>query len=257
MNDTSADARAASIVCHHATISRAGFQLGPINLSICAGTTLLMGRNGAGKTTLIRAVLGLEPLSSGSIEIAGASAHHRSTRRTALRKIGYVPQEALLPHRAQVSDIVSYAAWLKGVPRGKTDHQVAEALDLLDIGDFGPRHIRELSGGERQRVSIAMALVHRPEVLVLDEPSAGLDPVQRLSLRHVLSRIASESTVLISTHLVDDILHDDRSIVMLDRGRVTFTGSAEDVAAHAGPGEAAGSVIERGVWNLLGGKDLR
>jgi len=239
---------------HAATVERGTFTLGPIDLSIGRGTTFLVGRNGAGKTTLMRSTVGLEPLAAGRIVVAGIDMASRRDHRDVMRRIGFVPQSVAIPPSARVEDVVSYAAWLKGLSRQDTRTRVTEALEALDVGAFRKRIVRGLSGGERQRVSIAMSLVHRPDVLLLDEPSAGLDPIQRVSLRRLLDRIAHDRAVVISTHIVEDLGTDDHDFVVLDQGTIRYTGGAPGLRALADDGAGPAS-LERGIWHVLGGAE--
>ncbi len=204
---------------------------------------MLVGRNGAGKTTLMRTIVGLERPSSGRVEIAGFGIRAAQERRDAIRRIGYVPQAAAIPPSARVTDILAYAAWLKGVPAADTRTQGEDALEQVSLADFHSRRVGTLSGGERQRLSIAMALVHRPDVLVLDEPSVGLDLVQRAQLTRIIDRLGSEHAVLLSTHLVEDISETSGRIVVIRDGQIRFTGTPADVGEDLG----------RGLWQLLGG----
>jgi len=238
--------------CEGVEVARGGFRLGPVDLAIGRGVTVLVGRNGAGKTTLLQAVAGLLPTTAGRFELAGLAPDDRRTRGALMSRIGYVPQGAEVPGGARVVEVVRYAAWLKAVPRRQTASSVADALDELDVGHLASRRVRTLSGGERQRVSIAMSLVHQPVLLVLDEPSVGLDPVQRVALRRLVDRLGETRAVVVSTHVVADIDAGDDTVVVLDAGRVTFTGTAAAVAALAGPGDQGGTDLERGLWRLLG-----
>lgn len=243
------------IECSAVTVERGEFRLGPIDLTIARGTTILLGRNGAGKTTFLRSIVGLEALASGAIRVRGIGTTDRRARRDLMRRVGFAPQEAAIPHAARVADTVAYAAWLKGVPHSATRERVQESLEILDIGSLALRHIRDLSGGERQRVSIAMALVHRPDVLLLDEPSAGLDPIQRVSLRRLLDGIASDRAVVLSTHLVEEVGGGRESVVVLKDGAIAFNGSAAQLEDHSGDSAAGNSALERGIWSVLGGED--
>lgn len=244
----------APLTCVCLEANRGSFHLGPVDLSVGIGMTVLVGRNGAGKTTLLRTMVGLIRPTAGEVQIAGSDPHHDRQAREARRQIGYVPQGAQVPPAARVEDIVAYAAWLKGVPRSETRGLVDAAMTALDITPFARRRARTLSGGERQRVSLAMALVHRPSVLVLDEPSVGLDPVQRVQLRRTLDALAAERAVLVSTHLVEDIGSED-AVVALAKGRVTFDGRAADLTAGDAPAGTGSTTLEQGLWNLLGGDE--
>lgn len=172
-----------------------------------------------------------------------------------MRQVGYVPQGADVPGPARVVDIVRYSAWLKGVPRSEATAAVDNALRELSITEFRDRKARTLSGGERQRVSIAMALVHRPSVLILDEPTVGLDPVQRLQLRENIVELSRTRAVVLTTHLVEDIGEGDGAVVAMAEGRVTFVGSADSVRDLGSEGGRGATPLERGLWRVLGGDE--
>lgn len=242
------------IDCRSVSLTRGAFHLGPLDLEIAGGVTVLLGRNGAGKTTFLRSLMGLEKLNSGSIEVGGMNIADRKSRRSLMRRVGFAPQVASLPGASRVGETVAYAAWLKGVPRSRSAAAVSEALEIVNIGDFMKRRNGELSGGQRQRVSIAMAVVHDPDVLLLDEPSAGLDPVQRLSLRNVIDGIAEHRAVVHSTHLIEEV-HDDRGLVVVLRdGEIAFSGTGAEIKDLGTESSVGATDLERGVWNLLGGE---
>ncbi len=242
------------IECNGLVVERGDFVLGPIDLTISTGATILLGRNGAGKTTLLRSFMGLEALSGGEILVDGISTRDRRLRRESMLRVGFAPQLAALPKSARVADTVAYAAWLKGVKRQESADRVRVALETLNIEQFAGRRVGGLSGGERQRVSIAMAIVHEPQVLLLDEPSAGLDPIQRVSLRNVIDEIATDRAVLLSTHLVEEVAGGREHVVVLDNGSIVFTGSAAELEDRANSSAPGNSALERGIWTTLGGE---
>lgn len=243
------------IECDDLTLSRGDFRLGPVSLSVGVGPTTLVGRNGAGKTTLLRSLVGLERPRGGQVSINGMDPYDRAARSAVMRQIGYVPQGADVPGAARVADIVSYCAWLKGVPRREATAAVGDALREVSITEFGDRRARTLSGGERQRVSIAMALVHRPSVLILDEPTVGLDPVQRLQLRENILELARTRAVVLTTHLVEDIGEGDGAVVAMAAGKVSFVGSADSVRQMGTESGRGATPLERGLWRVLGGDE--
>lgn len=240
------------LACSGVEVDLGKFHLGPIDMELGRGVTTLVGRNGAGKTTLLRTIVGLQGLRAGRVDIAGSSPHGRHQAKLVYRSIGYVPQGAVVPGGARVGDIVAYSAWLKGVSRSDTASLVASILRELSIEDFARRRVRTMSGGERQRVSLAMALVHRPSILVLDEPSVGLDPVQRVGFRRMLDLLARERAVLLSTHLIEDMGGSNDTIVVLRDGVVAFTGTPAELSANATPVDIGSSDLERGLWRILG-----
>ncbi len=220
------------------------------------GVVVLVGPNGSGKTTLLRVLATLRRPQAGSAHLAG---HDLRTVRGAARArhaLGYLPQDPEALSHLRVHEAVEYAAWLKRVPRRERADRVTAALVDLDlVGRAGDR-LGALSGGTRQRAHIAQAVVHRPSVLLLDEPSTGVDAEHRVELRQVLRRLAAGRLVVLSTHLTEDIeLLADR-VVALDAGRVRFDGTPNELAAlgtHEAAGDLAGEparAIERGLRAL-------
>ncbi|MBC3186849.1 ATP-binding cassette domain-containing protein [Corynebacterium sp. zg-331] len=138
-----------------------------LDWEIGSGVTVLLGPNGSGKSTLIKCLAGILPVQEGVITFAEGDSC-----------IGYVPQNPSLPALARVRDLLSYAAWLSGVPRGEIPRRVDAVVERLDLGELQRRRVRTLSGGERQRVAIGVGVINDPSLLLLDEPTVGLDPSQ-------------------------------------------------------------------------------
>ena len=191
---------------HGITVSRFGHEiLANVSITLEPGITALLGPNGAGKTTLLEA-------------IGGSS-----------RDVGYMPQHWRPIPGFTVRDGVVYAGWLKGLARDQSRLAVEQALNVVDLEKLADRKASRLSGGERQRAGLAESVVHRPDLLLLDEPTVGLDPEQRSAFRAALSR-GLAPTVLLSTHLVDDVVALANRVVVLDEGRVAFDGSLNELA---------------------------
>lgn len=189
----------------------------------------MLGPNGAGKTTLLRTVLGLHPLRHGEVTVLGHRLRNGDDREQIHRMVGYAPQSPSLPGLARVSDTVAYAGWLSGLTKGAAGPAALRTLDALQAKDLANRRIRTLSGGQRQRVVLAAALVHDPSVLILDEPSAGLDPAHRVQLRELLHKVAASRTVILSTHLVEDVEHLAQDVAVLAHGQIRFAGTVAEL----------------------------
>lgn len=223
--------------------------LNDLSWDIPAGVTGLIGPNGAGKSTLVRCLTGLARPSSGTILLADESDSSR-------RRIGYVPQDAKAPPRMKVSAVVEYCAWLNGVPSASTRRQAQWAVDLLGLGELAGRRFGAMSGGERRRVMIAAGLAHQPRVLILDEPTAGLDPSQRLSVRRAVASLQDVETVVLATHLVEDVEHLCSNVGILHEGRITYAGTTRGLldlvqaVPSGGPG-GFGSPFEQAYESLL------
>ena len=219
------------------------------------GVTALLGPNGAGKTTLMRTVLGLHPLRGGDISLLGHSVRDDVSRGVIQQQVGFAPQNANLPGLAKVADVVAYAGWLSRMPRPAIADAVGRTLSSLGIADLATRRVRTLSGGQRQRVVLAAALVHNPDILILDEPSAGLDPANRVLLREAILSVSHARTVVLSTHLVEDVEHMADRVGVLSDGQIRFTGTVAELgslSASPTPGRARpGSAFEQGYMALL------
>ncbi|MFT4010609.1 MAG: ATP-binding cassette domain-containing protein [Nocardioidaceae bacterium] len=225
-------------------------------MTIDSGLTILIGQNGAGKSTLIDALGGLGRLKDGDVQLEGASPYGGAGgRKRFMRRIGLVPQDVLLPDGARVDDAVRYAGWLKGMTRSAVDSKLESALGSLQVEDLRRRRIGTLSGGEKRRISIAVSLIHEPAVLILDEPTAGLDPIQRSALQQLLARLAAKHAVLVSTHLVEDIGPGVNRVVALGAGKISFDGTVEELRGKATATATGDSDLERGVWNVLSDPD--
>lgn len=197
------------------------------NVSFTTGSGVfgLLGHNGAGKTTLMKILVTILQPSSGGIRVCDFDT---MTQGDEVRKrIGYLPQELVMYPSLSVADFMNYMAALKGVHE---KHAVAEVLEQVEMLEFSRRKIGQLSGGMKRRVGIAQALLGKPQILVVDEPTAGLDPEERVRFRGVLSRYASEGrTVLLSTHIVEDVHQICDELAVLRRGRLFYAGKSENL----------------------------
>lgn len=196
-----------------------------VSFAINSGIYGLLGHNGAGKTTLMKAIVTILQPSAGEISVCGYDTKKQG--KQVRRCIGYLPQEIPMYPTLSVFDFVSYMAALKG---GASTDKVKEVLGQTDMLEYANRKISQLSGGMKRRVGIAQALVGDPMVLVVDEPTAGLDPEERVRFRSVLSRFAADGkTVLLSTHIVEDIYQLCDKLAVLRKGRLFFQGSSAEL----------------------------
>jgi len=205
-----------------------------IDITIGPGITGLLGPNGAGKTTTLRILATLLPPTSGTARLDGWSTSHDRERVEIRRRLGYLPQDLGLYPRFTVFEFVDYLAMLKELHDPRQRHRrVREALEAVDLQDVAGRKIRTLSGGIRRRVGIAQAIVADPQLLLLDEPTGGLDPEQRVRFRQLVGRLGEHRTVLLSTHLVEDVSAICTSVVVLWHGRVLFQGAPAELRKRA------------------------
>jgi ABC-2 type transport system ATP-binding protein len=205
-----------------------------LDLDLQPGVTGLLGPNGAGKTTLLRLIATVLSPDAGRIGLLGLDPSVESERVAIRRRLGYVPQEAGYHEDFSAFEFVDYLAILKEmVDRTARHAEVNRVLALVGLADVRHRKLRKLSGGMRRRVVIAQALLGRPELLVLDEPTVGLDPEQRLRFREVLSAVGPGATVILSTHQTTDISALCQRVVVLDAGKVAFDGTPAELTATA------------------------
>jgi ABC-2 type transport system ATP-binding protein len=227
-----------------------------VSFELGAGIVSLVGVNGAGKTTLLRVLATLRRPSTGQVRVAGTSLRARGGLAAARRATGYLAQEPEHHANLRVREAVTYAAWLKAVPGHERPAKVDKVLADLDLNACADLPVGRLSGGTRRRAYLAQALVHEPTVVLLDEPTAGLDVDHRIELRELLRRQSADRLVLMSTHLTEDIeLLSDR-VLVLAAGRVRFTGTAAELAAHApepDDGTGASRDVERALQALTRG----
>ena len=205
-----------------------------LSLRIGPGVTGLLGPNGAGKTTLMRMLATVLAPTSGRLALLGldpADPHERIDLR---RRLGYMPQETGFHRQFTAFEFVDYVAILKEMTDRTARHrEVRRVLDKVGLGDVAGRRIRKLSGGMRRRVALAQALLGDPQLLVLDEPTAALDPEQRLRFRELASELGDERTVLVSTHQTEDVAALCRRVIVLRDGRAAFDGSPAQLCATA------------------------
>ncbi len=212
--------------------------LASIDLDLGTGITGLLGPNGAGKTTLLRILATSLAPSSGELRVLGQDPGEPAGRLEIRRRLGYVPQEVGLYDNFTAFDFVDYVAILKEhADRSARHAEVRRVLEEVDLGDVRSKKIRKLSGGMKRRVALAQALLGDPTLLVLDEPTVGLDPEQRLRFRQLISQHAERRCVVLSTHMTEDVEALCDRVIALDRGRVVFDGTPAQLA-----GVAAGRV---------------
>jgi ABC-2 type transport system ATP-binding protein len=208
--------------------------LGPCDLQLGVGVTGLLGPNGAGKTTLLRILATSLAPSGGDLSILGHDPSTAGGRLAIRRRLGYAPQELGLYPNFTVFEFVDYIAILKEHTERDARHdEVRRVIEAVDLSDRRSTKIRKLSGGMRRRVILAQALLGDPAVVLLDEPTVGLDPEQRLRFRQVISDAAHERCVLLSTHVTEDVEAMCQRVVVLDGGAVTFDGTPAELAAVA------------------------
>ncbi len=200
--------------------------LNDIDLQIGPGMFGLLGPNGAGKTTFMRILAGIVNRSTGSVQIAGQDIATESGKQAIKSILGYLPQELGMYNELSAAEFVDYMAILKGLDEPhRRKQRVEKVLDMVGLAENAGRKIKTFSGGMKRRVGIAQALVNDPKLLIIDEPTAGLDPEERIRFRNLLVNLATNRTVLLSTHIVEDIGQTCRDLAVISHGKVLFRGS--------------------------------
>ena len=208
--------------------------LAGVTLDVGDGITGLLGPNGAGKTTLLRIVATVLAADRGRLRVLGGDPGDPQERLEIRRRLGYVPQEPGFYRNFSAFEFVDYVAILKEMTERRARHdEVRRVLELVDLAEVMQRKIKALSGGMRRRVALAQALLGDPRLLVLDEPTAGLDPEQRLRLRQLLSNLAQDRAVILSTHQTEDVAALCERVVVLHEGSTLFDGTVRGLAELA------------------------
>ncbi len=177
-----------------------------------------LGPNAAGKTTTMRILTTYLPATSGTASVAGFDVHQDSMQ--VRKRIGYLPENPPLYTEMRVADYLEFVARIKGVDPRTRKHAIAETMDKTGISAVSRRVIKQLSKGFKQRVGLAQALVHDPDVLILDEPTVGLDPKQIIEVRELIRSLAGDHTIILSTHILPEVSMTCERVVIIDQGRV-------------------------------------
>ncbi len=223
-----------------------------VSLRTGAGVFGLLGPNGAGKTSLLRMMATVLPPTSGKLQLLGRDPGSYGPRREIRRRLGYLPQNLGYYPGFTVAEFVEYFALLKDMPPGQVPRAVAAAVEHVGLGDRARAKLRTLSGGMLRRAGIAQAIVNEPELLLLDEPTAGLDPEQRMAFRALLRDVGQRATVIVSTHLVEDVGAACTEVALMDAGRIVFHGTPDELTARGeGTGAAGDAPLERGYSAVL------
>ena len=195
-----------------------------VSLRLHNGVFGLLGTNGAGKTTLMRMLCGILQPTSGTITFDGIDVSEEGYRAI----LGYLPQDFGYYPEFTAMDFLIYMAALKGLPKPSAKRRANELLELVGLEDMGRKKIKTFSGGMKQRLGIAQALLNDPKLLILDEPTAGLDPKERVRFRNLIQQLGKDSIVLLSTHIVSDIEHIADEVLMMKDGTLIYNGTWDE-----------------------------
>jgi ABC-type multidrug transport system ATPase subunit len=222
-----------------------------VDLQIGAGVFGLLGPNGAGKTSLLRMMATAVAPTSGMLSLLGRDPRVHDQRREIRRRLGYLPQSPGYYAGFTVTEFVEYFALLKEIPTARVRDAVATAVERVGLGDRSHARLRTLSGGMLRRAAIAQAIVNEPELLLLDEPTAGLDPEQRVAFRALLRELGQRATVVVSTHLVEDVGAACGRVALMDHGRMVFHGTPDQLTARGAGHDTGDAPLERGYTAVL------
>lgn len=218
-----------------------------VNLSIESGMFGLLGRNGAGKTTLMKVLATLIRKQSGEVSICGIPVE--DTKR--IRKItGYLPQEFSMYPNMTAVEALEYLGTLSGIEPKKLADRIGPVLKMVNLQDDHRTKVKEMSGGMKRRLGIAQAILHNPKVLIVDEPTAGLDPEERVRFRNLLCEIAQNRIVILSTHIVGDIEATCEDIAVMESGQIIYRGTVSELLLQA-EGKVYQALISRKELPLL------
>lgn len=224
--------------------------LSDFSASFSAGIYGLLGPNGAGKTTLLRIMAtDLRP-EAGTMRIAGRTVATAKDARSVRPFIGYLPQQAFSSPVYTVRSLVTYVARLRGLGGKNIARDVDEAIAAVNLTDRAHVKLKNLSGGMRQRAGLACTLVGNPKLIILDEPTVGLDPSQRYDVKEIL-RAQTDATIILSTHIVEDVAAVADTVMVMDDGRLLFDGSTDELAAKAREDVRGDTPLERAYLGLL------
>jgi ABC-2 type transport system ATP-binding protein len=202
-----------------------------VSFSVGKGEILgFLGPNGAGKTTTMRVLTGYMPATDGKAIVAGYDVFEQPIE--AKRRTGYLPETPPLYVDMTVQDYLMFVARIKGVPRAERKQRVATAMERTRIADMAKRHCGKLSKGYRQRVGLAQAILHNPDVLILDEPTAGLDPKQIIETRRLIKELAGDHTIVLSTHILPEVSQTCQRVVIINKGKVVAVDTPDNLTAR-------------------------
>jgi len=238
--------------------------LDDVTLHAGNGVFGLLGPNGAGKSTLLRIMATVLRPKRGEVRLLGLNPQQSHELRAIRRELGYLPQQFGYYPNFTVFEFIEYFALLKEMSPKQVRSAVANAIERVGLEDRAKAKMKSLSGGMLRRVGIAQAIVNEPALLLLDEPTVGLDPEQRVMFRRLLREIGERSVVFVSTHLVEDVAAACSDVRILNQGRIVYEGDADDlkrIGAGVSDADAAGdSEIERGYTAVLlasrGGREV-
>ena len=223
--------------------------LDDFSATIGPGLTGVLGPNGAGKSTLLSILATLRRPQFGTVEVNGIPIGDWGQIR---RFLGYLPQKFEVMSSRTVRDNLEYAAWARGVDARDCPRAAEEAAERVGLGDRLSQRVGRLSGGYRQRLGFGCAIVHSPSVLLLDEPTVGIDPVRRVDFRLLIAQFAKDATVVTTTHVIEDVALVGSNVIVIDEGRKVFQGNVVELEQAGANSDVTGmSAIEKGYYAVV------
>jgi ABC-2 type transport system ATP-binding protein len=208
--------------------------LNDVTLTITSGMFGLLGPNGAGKTTLMRILAGILRPTNGMLQIGNYNGNTEQGRKAIKSVLGYLPQDFGVYPDLSAREFLDYIGILKGIDDRKARHErVDELLEIVSLTPVSHRKLKTFSGGMKRRIGIAQALLNDPQLLIVDEPTAGLDPEERIRFRNLLSELGGNRTIILSTHIVEDIAQTCQKLAIMDGGHIIFQGTVTDLISRA------------------------
>ncbi len=208
----------------------------------------LLGENGAGKSTLMRMLVTVDFPTSGSIQYGGTDIFAMDEEYRSL--IGYMPQEYSVYAGFTAKDFLEYMGVLKGIPEAKLKARIPEVLAFVNLSEVADKKVRTFSGGMKRRIGIAQAIINEPRILILDEPTAGLDPRERIRFSNIISDMGKDKIVLLSTHIVSDIEAIATELIVMKQGEVLETGNVEELVQKV-KGQVWETVVSQEIYHRL------
>ncbi|UUU24690.1 ABC transporter ATP-binding protein [Streptomyces sp. DSM 40750] len=218
-----------------------------LNYALPEGLTILLGPNGAGKSTLLKLASGAVRPRSGTVSLGSL----RSTRTEYLRSVSWMPQNIVALSGLTAREYVAYCGWLKGMSKTAAWEKAAASLTRVELEKVAQRRTSQLSGGQLRRVGLACALVHDAQVILMDEPTAGMDPRQRRVFRNILNDLSQDVRVLMSTHDVTDLAEEADHVTVMNHGRILLEGSTKDFLSYKASDAARERAAESAYTEIL------
>ena len=207
-----------------------------VNFKLEQGVYGLLGENGAGKSTLMRILTTVDFPTGGRVLYNGKNIKQMDEDYRDL--VGYMPQDYSVYPGFTATDFLNYVGTLKGIPADKLKAKIPEVLEFVNLSDVANKKVRTFSGGMKRRIGIAQAILNDPEILILDEPTAGLDPKERVRLRQVLKELSKEKIILVATHVVSDVESAAKEIIIVKEGTIVAVDKAENLVETYAPGKS-------------------